>query len=205
MIRLNWVNLKFKFTGVVTDTRITIHIIKQKKFVHDFWAMDTSHIRSMFLPNSLQSMRNLAGFTPNTIDRTTFDILASRKLYLNSAASQQSLDGGINYTMEQSTTSDTKICNIVLRLDKILKQLHVSQDEPEGDEDLNVAESANPMFGVKGPYKYTNLHPLSTIWCLISTDDTQSLSDLIPDADGVNRGNLKMECIRKMTWQDKRA
>jgi len=154
---------------------------------------------------TLQSFRNIAGFTPNTIDRTTFEVVATRRLYLNSQASQQSLDGGINYTMEQSSTADTKICRIVLKLNKILKQLHVSQEENDGDEDINVAEADNPLGGVKGPYKYTNLHPLNVLWCLISTDDTTSLSDLIPDADGVNRGNLGVQVIRKMTWQDRRA
>lgn len=205
MIRLNWVNLRFKFTGVLTDTRITIHILRQKKIVHDFWQQAAVGVNHMFLPNTLQSLTHIAGFTPNTIDRTTFEVLASRRLYINSEASQQSLDGGINYTMEQSSTADTKLCRIVLKLNKILKQLHVSEDEPDGEIDLNVPDAPSPLQAVKGPYKYTNLHPLAAMWCLISTDDTQTLSDIIPDADGVNRGNLKCEIIRKMTWQDRRA
>lgn len=205
MIRLNWVNLQFKFTGVLTDTRITVHILRQKKIVHDFWQQAAVGVNHMFLPETLQSMTNIAGFTPNKIDTKTFEIVASRRVYLNSEASQQSLDGGINYTMEQSTTADTKICRIALKLNKVLKQLHVSEDEPNGEIDLNVAEAPNPLYASKGPYKYTNLHPLAAMWCLISTDDTQTLSDILPDADGVNRGNLKVEVIRRCVWQDRRG
>lgn len=203
-LKLNTMHYKFKFTGVLPDTRIRVDFIRQKKIVHDFWNQGGIGTKNFLLPATLQSLRNLAGFTPNHIDKTTFQVLATRHVYLNSEASQTSLDGGISYTMEQSTTPDSKICSVYMKLNKVYNQLHVSQDEPDGDEDLNVAEAPMPFAGIKGPYKYTNLHPCVPIWCLISCDDTTSVSDLIPDADGVDRGNLRVEIVRTMTWQDAR-
>ena len=61
-IKINRVTYHFQFAGNVHDTNITIHVVRQKKMITDFWSDTRTH---NFLPHTLRSFRNLAGFTAN--------------------------------------------------------------------------------------------------------------------------------------------
>lgn len=191
---LKSVDLQFKFEGFVDNTHIRVDIVRQKKAVDpDVWNPNGTE---NFMPSLLYGFKNLAGFTANTLDRRTFEVLATRKLFMNSRGSSNAIDTAQDRLTVDATTRNVKFCNINLNLNKVVKQLRAAHDEHTGDimpgqdthgEDGNLA---------KGQYGYDNIHPLANIWCIVSSDDATHIGSVV-DGDGV-----KCHIIRKCVWRD---
>lgn len=192
MMRLNWAIFDLKFSGFVDDCKIRIDIIRQKKYVADFWREDKSH---QFLPNTLQSFKNLAGFTENRIDTSTFEIIKTKRLYLNSRGSQNVADLTQDRNTTEATTAPSRQCRIALRMNKVYKQLDSSIHQDSNAEVSNTGSAG--LTNHPGSWRHTNLSPLANVWMIISCDDDRSLEDL------VGGDNVSVEIIRRMTWQDK--
>lgn len=191
--KLLWASYQFKFTGFVDDTRIRIDFIRQKRIDTDFYNQNKA---KQFLPHTLVGMKHLAGFSPNEIDKTKFTILKTKYLYLNSKGAANLEDTLQDRNTTDATTTTSKYCKVSLKLNKIIKQLNstVFEQHAYEVENHNAQESDHPHGST---WAFDNQHPLSNIWCVISTDDQTSLGDVIT-GDAV-----KVEIIRKMTWQDR--
>jgi len=194
ILKHNWAIFDFKFTGFMNDCRIRVDVIRQKRYLTDFWSDEHTH---QFLPHTLASFKNLAGFTPNRIDTSTFQVIQTKYLYLNSRGSQNVADTSQDRNTTEATTAPTKRCRISLRLNKVYKQLDSSEHQTTGAEDFDVGDAG--VAHHHGPWRYTNIHPLSNMWILLSSDDTRNLEDII------GGDKLKVECIRRMTWQDQKS
>ena len=197
LLKMLRATFEFKFSGYLDDTRIRVDFIRQKKMDTDFYNQNLSQ---QFLPSTLNGFTDLAGFNPNQIDRTKFQVLATRRLYINSKGSANLADIAQDRTTTEATTAPAKYCKISLKLDKILKQLRTTVSEQGGDEpdypptDTSVHATLHPH---KSNWSFDNQHPLSNIWCLISTDDATDIASAVTgDAVGV-------QIIRKLTWQDR--
>lgn len=192
-LKLISVDLDFQFAGFVPNTRVRVDIIRQKRMNTAFWRDETS---KNFLPYTLQSLRNICGHTPNEIPRKDFQILATKHVWLNSREEISFTDAS---TGEEETTAPTtartKRCHIYLRLNKVFKQLDVSTAELNQMEE-NVT-GGRGVGGTSGGYHFTNIHPLANIWCLISTDHTFNVAEVI---DGQHA--VKCSIVRKCTWRD---
>lgn len=199
MMRLNYATFDFKFSGIVKDTRIRIDFVRQKKHMTDFWDQARG---KQYLPSTLMSFRNLAGFTPNRIDKTVFQVLTTKYIYLDSKAQQVSNDAGATYIMDQALTAETRRCRVSLKLNRVYKQLENTTNDLTGDDQVFNGAPGLPTMDnrANGPYKFNNLNPLSNIFCIISCDDSRSWTDAFTGTSHVN-----VEIIRKMTWQDKIA
>lgn len=193
-LKLLFADYQFKFEGFTNDTRITVHFIQQKNLSTDFWNQNDS---KQFLPSTISGFRNIAGFDCNEIDRKNYKVLAMRKLFLNASGSS-SITSALTHdpteVTTEATTPPTKYCHVRLNLNKVLTQLKSSLDEVQGDDPQNetVDGSVRPHGASWG---YDNQHPLSNIFCLISTDDVTAL-----DGD-----HVKVDIIRKLAWRDGRA
>ena len=199
-ILLKEVELQFKVHGFLDDTRVRIDVIRQKKAVDkDVWNYHDSNTH--YMPHLAHGMKDLAGFSPNEIDPSFFEILATRKLYFNSKGSSNVLDTANSEITTEATTVPTKYCTINVKFPKggkVCKQLHSSIDETTGsdavDQDIEVLE-----VDAKGSYSWENQHPLSNIWCIVSCDDQTAFgSDVTGDSCAV-------EVIRKCVWRDIRG
>jgi len=182
---LRTVELSFKFTGKRANTNILVQVIRQKTMGDmDYWQPKKQY---QFLPDTITGLTDMAGFTQNRIDPTKFQILATRRILMNSKD-----DGDVD-----ATTRAEKRCTIYLKLNKVLKQLKSSINETNGFDDLDMQNGT--VNDDKGSYSSRNQHPLSNIWCLVSSDDPTDLPNW------VNGGHIDFELIRRVKWQDLRG
>jgi hypothetical protein len=193
-LKLLFADFQFKFTGFANDTRITIHFIQQKSITTDFWNQNKP---DQFLPSTLPGFKHIAGFDCNELDRKNYRVLAKRKLYLNASGSSSVLDSLTSDPSEvttEATTPPSRYCHIRLNLNKVLKQLNSSLNEYDGADypDNSVDDSERPHGA---SWAYDNQHPLSNIFCLISTDDETPY-----DGD-----HVRCDIIRKLAWRDSRS
>lgn len=184
---------QFKFTGYVDDTRIRVDFFRQKRLDTDFY---TQNSPDQFLPQTLEAFKNLAGFNPNQIDRAKFEILTTKYLYLNSKGSANLLDHGQDRNTTDATTPPSKYCTVHLKLNKLLKMLRPPHLEEFGQE-VPQGEDSTTHHPHGSMWCYDNQHPLSNIWCLISTDDETAI------ASAATGDAVTVEIIRKITFQDK--
>lgn len=196
-LMLRTVDLQFKFEGFCDETRIRVDVVRQKRLPSDIFN-PTEATKELFLPYTLTNFKYLAGFTQNTIDRAAYDVIATKHLYLNSKGQANTVDAAQDRNTIDGTTSTTKFCHIRLKLNKILRQLEPSMNEADGTDHMahHPSDFARPH---PSSYGWDNQHPLSNVWCIISSDDaTGFLSSLTGDAVSVN-------VIRRVTWQDQRG
>ena len=197
---LKQVELQFKVHGFLDDTRVRIDVIRQKKVVNkNHWNYHDAN--EHFMPHMAKGLKDLAGFSPNEIDRRFFEVLATRHLYFNSKGSSNVLDTANSAITTEATTAPTKYCKIDLKFPKggkVCSQLTSSLDQTTGqdatDQDIEVEE-----VDAKGSYSWENQHPLSNIWCLISSDDQTAFGSLV-DGDAV-----EVQILRKCVWRDIRG
>jgi hypothetical protein len=196
---LKQVELQFKVHGFLDDTRVRIDVIRQKKVVNrNHWNYHDAN--EHFMPHMAKGLKNIAGFSSNEIDRNYFEVLATRHLYFNSKGSSNVADTTSGTVTSEATTPPTKYCKIDLKFGKgkVCKQLTSSVDQTSGsdapDQDIEVEE-----IDAKGSYSWENQHPLSNVWCLISSDDGTAFGSLI-DGDAV-----EVQILRKCVWRDFRG
>jgi hypothetical protein len=197
---LKQVELQFKVHGFLDDTRVRIDVIRQKKVVNkNHWNYHDAN--EHFMPHMAKGLKGIAGFSSNEIDSRFFEILATRHLYFNSKGSSNVLDTANSEITTEATTPPTKYCKIDLRFPKggkVCKQLTSSVDQTSGndatDQDIETEE-----VDAKGSYSWQNQHPLSNIWCLISSDDGTAFGSLV-DGDAV-----EVQILRKCVWRDIRG
>ena len=87
-LKLLWATYEFEFEGYLDATHVRVDFVRQKKMDVDWY--HTSKGQENYLPHSLCAFKQLAGFTQNRIDRTKFQILASKRVYFNSKGSAKS-------------------------------------------------------------------------------------------------------------------
>ena len=156
-----------------------------------------------YLPRALHKLQNLSGFTANSLDTKMYEVLAYRKVYMNSKGSRHGLDHAEHmltadgeYMTTPATTPAVRHAHISFkRFNKVVKQLESSINESTaGDSETYDADSNTPIVS---NYSYDNVHPFSNVWCLISCSDTFGGVDWATD------DRVKVECIRKVGWRDK--
>ena len=193
---LKWIDLQFKFQGHLRNCHIRVDIIRMKKLAHTSYFQPAS--RDNLPPYCFHNeMAYLAGFTGNMIDTRKYEILASRKLYINSKGSSTVADLSDGRQTTDPTTTTEKHCHIFLPVNKVLKQLDYGAPQ---DGELG----ANPNYDADGTqdgvhnaaYSYENRNPFSTIWAIVSCDDTASLTDFVTD------DACRVDVIRRMSWRD---
>jgi len=192
------VDLQFKFTGFVPCTHITIHILRQKKTIdRDYW--NPQNMGHTFMPHLLYGMQNLAGFTANTIDTDTFQILQTRKVFMNSTAASSVVAVAANERTSDPTTSPCKYVTMKIHMNRVCKQLHQSVNETTGNDNTHLDVHEEDGTESKGGYSWDNQHPLSNIWCVVSCDDESAFGAAIT-------GNaVRCHIIRKCVWRDNRG
>jgi len=182
------VDYQFKISGFTQNTHIKIDVIRQKKMMGDFWEQRGN---GNFLPQTLKKLKNLAGFSPNEINKEYFTVLQSRKIFLNSRGSSSIHDAaldldGIENTVD-ATTRNEKHCHLYVPIKATLKPIKSGTAELFGDMDSD---------GMHNTFTYDKMHPLKNIWILISTDDDTELGD------SFTGNEVKVEIIRKCLWRD---
>ena len=178
------VDLQFQISGFVDNTHVRIDIIRQKKINTDFYNQSNA---TNYLPQTLGNLKELAGFSANELNRQVFEVISSKKVFLNSRGSSNLLDTSQDRETIRGTTSNVKHCHIYVPINKDLKMLENHLDESWGmDHAL-----------ANHPYDYTNQNPLQNIWCLISCDDKTQM-DSIVTGDAVS-----VSIIRKCYWRDR--
>ena len=188
---------QFKFSGFVDDTRVRIDFIRQKRLDTDYWNQNEE---KQFLPHSLVGLKHLAGFSPHELDKRCFQVLGTKHIYLNSKASRSTLDMAQDQDTVEGNTPPTKYCRVSLPLNKVFRQLNTNAIGQQTASDFGTASGQVPsdrngQYG--SSWAYDNQHPLKNIFCLISCDD-QTAFDAALTGDAV-----KVEIIRKLTWQDR--
>lgn len=195
-VMMRYALFHIKFSGFLQDCRIRIDIIRQKKLDSDFYNQNEG---KQFLPDSMHGLADLAGFTANRINRDTFQVLQTKYLYLNSMGQKNVLDaalgGGPDENTIQGSTSTSTQCKIFVPINKLLKQLRPTVDQLTRVEDPDVSQS-DTLVPNGASWSYDNQHPLANIWCLISTDDDNALTD------GVTGEMVTVDIIRRVAWQD---
>jgi len=191
------VQLKFEFYGFVDSTRIRVDIVRQKKIDKQYW---NPHDGTMnYMPNNLHGFEHLAGFTSREIDRSTFEVLQTKHLYLNSKASSNLADAAQDRPTSEATTSPYKLLTMNVPLKKTYTQLEATVNETTGVDDTQLDAHGEDGAESKGSYSYDNQDPFTNVWCIISTDDMTALGDV------VTGDSVRVNIIRKVTWRDFRA
>jgi len=180
--KLNWVNFQLKFDGVVTDTFVTVHVIRQKKirqgFTYDSWTNS-----GKFLPEGFNDFTDLAGFTPNLLDRKAFEVVLTKRLRLHSAQG----------AAVEAYSNKARYMNVNLKLNKYLKMLDSTVTETDGKENIDHAGAGNTSaWGPK------NQNPYANLWMVISCDDTRTLADITNHEEAV-----RVSMIRRCSWRDR--
>jgi hypothetical protein len=194
----------FKITGFLANTHVRIDFVRQKKAISgDYWNPSTVTNQ---MPYNADGFKELAGFTTNSIDTRTFQLLATRKVFFNSKGSKNLTDaliegGGPESNTVDATTRSEQIVTVPLRWKggKVIKQLDSSINEVDGEDAIDMDAATGDGQRAKGSYAFDNVHPLSNVWCIISTDDTTALPDIVTGQ------SVTVAMIRKLKWRDERV
>lgn len=203
---LDKVKFQFKFTGFMRDTRVRITLLRQKRMDSPFWTDNNS---SNFLPFTLAGFRGLAGFGMEEIDRDCFQVISDKRVYVNSMGQKSAHDkvataglaGATTMDTSHADTAPTRYCQLTYHHRKEVKQIKSSVSEISMLDNGNAfsnTDAADPHHG--GGYKYSNLHPLKNVWCLVSCDDVHDAADTAAGHD-----KLRVEIVRKCFWRDRVA
>lgn len=199
---LKSVMLEFEFSGFVDDTHIRIDVIRQKNPSRADYYLHSNSVADNLLPKALDKFTNLAGFTLDRLDRSAFEVVATKKLYMNSRPKNPTLQdvtqtvlGAIvndNYPTTPATTPPVKRTKIYVPINKKLRPLD-HQEYQNGTTDTYMS-----FTGVedRGVFSYANQAPRDQLWCVISTSDKTAL-------DSAFTGDA-VECNihRTVTWRD---
>ena len=173
---------QFEISGFVDNTTVRIDFIRQKTFNTSFWERGSSE---NYLPYTLEKFTHICGFTPNTINSKTFQIIKTKRVFLNSRGSSSNIDATQDRNTVDATTRNVKTCKVYIPHKRKLKQL-----------DDTRSETAAGISTDMGLFNFTNQNPLANVWCIISTDDaTDLVAPLTGDA-------ISCKMIRKCIWRD---
>lgn len=193
-LKLLWATFDFEFAGYMDNCAIRIDFVRQKKLDTDFYS--PAHGVSNFLPHSVAAFNRIAGFCENRIDRTKYEVLKTKHLYINSRGLQTVADASQDRMTTEPTTSNIKRCRIALKMNKICKMLRDTTDETSRVQSTDDTMATNSTHYSNSSWGFDNQHPLSNVFCILSTSDTTGIQDF---ATG---DRLSVKIIRKMTWQD---
>ena len=205
-------DLHFRFHGFVKNTNIRAMIVSQKSGgAYDTWGRlnpatvvgaGNAHGTPMWLPNCIGEFRGLAGWGPQFIDRKRYQVIADRRVFMNSkgVASENlgSLDTA-NVTaanaVTPATTTHVKYLRLNLKLNKPIKQLQPALDFDNGDDVINADfTQAHGASQEAGGWEFGNQHPAANLWCIVDTDES-------PGEFG--NSHVRMDVQRRMTWRDR--
>lgn len=187
---------QFKLRGFLQNTHVRIDFIRQKKTITgEYWSPQTN---VNWMPHNADGFKELAGFTANAIDTRIFEVLATRKIYFNSMGSANTADGIEDRNTTEATTAPQKLVTMSLKFKggKIIKQLESSRNNLTAADSADLDAHNEDGNLSKGSYDFDNVHPLSNVWCLISTDDTTDLAEIVTGEE------LTVDIIRKYKWRD---
>lgn len=177
------VDLQFEFSGFLDNTHVRVDIIRQKKYCPAFWSQQSG---ANYLPQTLDNLKQIAGFSPHEINRSMFEVMHTRKLYFNSKGSANAADLVQDRNTSDPTTAPIKHCHIYVPFKKMLKLVGDHGQEALG----------NVMSSSLHKYEWNNTNPLANVWCLISSDD------LTGAASAVTGDAVSCKIIRKCIWRD---
>ena len=197
-LKMAYAEYEFKFKGFVSDCRIRIDFVQQRGLKNDWFNQNK---KDMFMPQMLHGFRGICGWGLNDIDPKAYKIIKTKRVYIDAAPSNTIADNmagagddQANNTVD-STTVPTKYCKVRIPLNQVLRQLVPSTQQDDGNEKEDQAMDDTKKPG-GGNYAYDNLNPLQNIWCVISTDDENGLTD------GLTQSTVRVEVLRKLCWRD---
>ena len=209
--------LRFKFTAWVPETYADIYIVKQKvRNAPDPWniqALGANHSRQ-YLPYILPQWRNIGSkpFSGNWIDRSQYNIIAHRKLFLDSVAevppvgllhatadnvvdtvTGQGDPGHQAHATKSASTHACKYATITITPKMVMSQLRSSIDQSGNDDPMY---NANPNeSNTEGAWSYDNISPDQNIWAIVTTSD--------PGHDQLDPSHaVRFLCERVNKWRD---
>jgi len=189
------VKLDFEFYGHVANTHILIQIVRQKRIDTDYFRISNDRSEDMFMPQSLSKMNDMAGFASNRLDPKSFEIVTQKKVYINSKGTSNAIDLAQDRLTAYPTTGSRKLCSLYVPINKVFKQLVPTHNQYTGTNDsINVSTSHS--HDTHGSFSFENQHPLAAYWCIISTDDTAGITDILTN------DTVRFNLMRKNTWQD---
>lgn len=192
--------LVFQIDALVNDAHVTIQIIRQKKMPPWGHQSDATN----YLPAGGAAFKRLAGpMAINKLDPKTYEICATRKIWINSKGRTTNADATLahQYT-SYPTTNGLKHCVIDFKPNKVYKQLDSAIDQVTGNEDfdINVTDNHHDVAAdMVGSWSYDNLHPLSNYWVLISCDKHGNPASTVTGSD------VSVSFKRENWWRDKIA
>lgn len=191
---LKGIDYMLEFSGFVQDTSIVIHVVRQKTMAPQWYDQSLWAGNAQPMPYQLSKFKNLAGFTPDQIDRKSFQVLYTKRLYMDSKASASVEDALQDRATTPPTTNNVRRHRIRLKLDKHCKMLQDSVNELNGDDDDDID---NGNVGVSSSWGWNNQHPLANLWMIISSDDQTDLTSIVTGSA------VNMKCIRRVYWRDR--
>lgn len=206
------VDLHFRFHGFVKNTNVRIMVVRQKSGgAYDPWGRlnsattagaGNSNGTPMWLPNCIGEFRGLAGWSPHFIDKKRYQVIADRRVYMDSRGVASESLGSLDVptvTMENAvnppTTGHVKYLRLNLKLNKPIKQLQPALDFNNGDDVLNANfTNAHGASQEAGGWEFGNQHPAANLWCIIDTDEAPG---------EFSNSHLRMDVQRRVTWRDR--
>ena len=204
-------DLHFRFHGFVKQTNIRVLVVRQKSGgAYDPWGRLNSATTAgahnsggtpMWLPNNIGEFRGLAGWTQHFIDRSRYEVIADRRIYMNSrGVNNESLTSDVARVtnadaVAPATTGYVKYLRLNLKLNKPIKQLQPAVDFNNGDDVLNANfTDAHGASAEHGGWEFGNQHPAANLWCIVDTDEL---------AGEFEHSHVRMDVQRRMTWRDR--
>lgn len=198
-LKLSYVDFEFKVTGFLQDCRVRIDFVQQRGLKNHWFNQNSA---SSFMPQTLKQFRGIAGFGPDRIDTSAYKVLATRRLYLNSMGSNNIADTGAQIVGDNTegdtapaTTAPAKYCHVRLNLNQVIKQLQPTTNQDDGAEDEDKM-AVGTIRGHGSNWSFDNMSPLQNVWAVISTDDTNDITD------GPLGDKVQVEIIRRCCWRD---
>ena len=192
--------LTFQVDALVNDAHVTIQIIRQKKMPP--WGHQQDNIN--YLPAGGAAFKRLAGpMATNQLDPKTYEVCATRKIYINSKGRTTAADhASAHQYSSYPTTNGIKHCVIDFKPNKVYKQLDTAIDQITGNEDFDVNVTTNHQdvaADMVGSWSYDNIHPLANYWVLITCDKHGN------PAAALTGSEVSVTFKRENWWRDKIA
>lgn len=202
-IFLKNVRLRFHFTGDQSDMHVFITVVRQKKIFtptatwgaqenQDWKPPLYTEMSELSFPKNARCFLGCADpVFQNRIDTNTYEVLATKRFKVDNLYENERI--GDTPTELQSiivsgpTTGRERSFGMTIPINRSFKPLAAPKNQFADVYQTNYIEG--------GPYKYDNLHPLSNIWCIVSSTS--------PNYDVSGATPVKFSVQMSHTWLDK--
>jgi len=218
---MKYAKFGLRFSALTSDTKIRVDVIRQKRKVGaNTYISEGKENYSNFLPFNVKQFQQLNEFNPHHIDRSLYEVMSTRHVYLDSAKKQDVNNDtfanhilshapfGMGTTfadqtsveMREATTPAEKDITIYVPMNKLIKQIW-PRSKDDNLTNVMTDDNGRPQTGDQGAWDWSNQDAYENVFLLI-TSNSQAAAYTTPADPALKNERVHVHMWREICWQD---